>query len=238
MMTTKQYQAEKRKLLGGVDPDRAFINGFRFEIGKYVNTITWRKKGVSLTFVYTDARHLSYKRLQNMWAIAYLGLPLMVESYSEGLVETKDGLRFELDHPFRCDRHPTGMNLSVWLQNEVEQEWKKFYWKTRDGEYIKYEEIANHHLANIIGKVPHIIPDQIKNETKKRFGNVLINETVAASAGCCQKGVEAFKRKYRLGSEVTLSFLIDHIDFSPKEIGKVIKMAIQEALVDAHYYSS
>lgn len=227
MLTTKQYKAEKRKLYGGIDRNVALKKGFRYQAYTNTNKITWRKNGTSLTFNDSEVKHLNCKRLQNMWAFAYNCNSFELVNLSEGIIKFKE-YRFELDNPFRCDRHPSGMLLSIWLEEKAKEKAKENYWVTKDNRKIPFEELSDMHLANIFGKAPNLVPEGLKLEAKKRFGGIVINQHLAEAVGCCQRGIEAFKRKYEIEEEevVSLTFLINRMDFEPNFIGSLIKEAI------------
>lgn len=231
MLTTKQYKAEKRKLYGGIDRNEALKEGFRYEANTVTNQITWRKEGVSLSFHLDEVKYLNNRRLHNMWAFLYYWQDLEVISISEGIIKS-NGLYFELDHPFQCDRHSDGVLLKVWLEENSNQ--KNKYWVTSDNRQIPFEELSDYHLANIIGKkgeFDYPLPEEIADEVKKRFGLTRITERQIKKY-VCEDGVSIFKNRYNLHHlhDISVSFLVDHIDFSRPFIAKIIKNAIKGTL--------
>jgi len=225
MLTTKQYKAKKRKLYGGVDKEQALRDGFRYEVSSNADKITWRKEGVSLLFHLSEVKYLNNRRLYNLWVFAKEG-DFYIVDLSEGMVQYK-GYQFELDHPFQCDRRPSGLLLKVRLEEEAKENEREFFWISRDNRKIPFSQLSDSHIANIFGKVPDLVREGLKKEAKKRFGGVTVTSHLAKSVGCCSRGIRYFKRRYGLEEEKTsLAFLIDRMDFEPNFLGKVIKKAI------------
>ena len=70
--------------------------------------------------------------------------------------------------------------MLIEYDNYNEESWKddeKYYWRTKDGEYIKVDDITNEHLVNIVLKFGK---DKLENNgyysLVKRFNKILFEK--------------------------------------------------------------
>lgn len=225
--TLTREQNKLMKLMGGVDRDRALAKGFRYKVEGDGNHISWLYGSTLLLSIprsYTSL--LTLEKLENIKIIHKVCDEVRVSVFGN-TIYTEEG-QFDLDN-IQVSSSIRGESLEKHINSLYREE---YCWKTKEGDYIPFKELSNFHLANIIGKVPSKIPKGIILETKRRFGNVIINEATVAFAGCCDRGIKAFEEKYCLEEKgwCSLSFLIDRLSFNPEKIGLVIKKAILKEL--------
>jgi hypothetical protein len=208
--------------MGGIDRSRALQEGFRYEIHEDSNDISWYYGPTHIVSVSrSEASLLTVDSLINIRIMKKVCEEVRVSVYMNSIY-TEEG-QFDL-HNIRTSSSKSQNPLTEHIEDLYRQQ---YCWKTKGGEYIPFEELSSFHLANIIGKVPSLIPEGIISEAKKRFSHVVVTVKDAELAGCCKDGIQRFQRRKGVaGDHCSLSFLLDNLSFAPNFMGRVIKYAI------------
>lgn len=219
MVSFKQSKLLKHRLLYNFNKEAAKAQGWRFKILPEWEDFKWYKDGkLILSFRFREWSEFhngqtTLKRLNNLWAIIQTVMDYSLEHRGMGIVQTHKG-RFYLDNPFSCPIHP-----------HPQPTWQTHWFS--EGIYpIRYEELDDFHLANIVyylgrqGKCKN----QIIEEISRRFGREIVGLKFARQH-LCEPGIQSFIEHYGFQGRVLLTVreLLDRLDYDRSNISYLIK---------------